>query len=192
MKYLQKTVHLFLLTLILLSCKSKNTSPSKEVISQLNLKRGGVISCGPPEELFGTVDFDMTCDVKAKKDFNLAIELLHSFEYDQSEKVFAKIIDEAPDCAMAYWGVAMCNFHPLWNPPTEAELQKGAKVVAIANSINTKSSREADYINAIGLFYKDWNRKDHHTRCTYFEKAMEELHIKYPNDNEAAIFMPFP
>ena len=188
MKYLQKTVHLFLLSLILLSCKSRNTSPSKEVISQLNLKRGGVISCGPPEELFGTVDFDMTCDVKAKKDFNLAIELLHSFEYDQSEKVFAKIIDEAPDCAMAYWGVAMCNFHPLWNPPTEAELQKGAKVVSIANSINTKSLREADYINAIGLFYKDWNKKDHHTRCINFEKAMEQLHIKYPNDHEAAIF----
>jgi hypothetical protein len=32
---------------------------------------------------------------------------LHSFEYDDAEKVFAKIIDENPECAMAYWGVAM-------------------------------------------------------------------------------------
>jgi len=130
----------------------------------------------------------MSCNEKAKKNFNLAIELLHSFEYDESEKEFAKIIDETPDCAMAYWGVAMCNFHPLWNPPTEAELQKGAKAIAIANAITTKSSREAGYINAIGLFYKGWDKKDHHTRCLDFEKAMEQLHLNYPDDHEVAIF----
>ena len=188
MKYFRKLLHVFLLSVIMLSCKSKNPSPSKEVINQLNLKRGEVISCGPPDEQFGSVDFEMTCNEKAKKDFNLAIELLHSFEYDEAEKAFAKVIYETPECAMAYWGVAMCNFHPLWNAPTEAELQKGAKAIAIANSINAKSARESGYINAIGLFYKDWNKKDHHTRCVYFEKAMEQLHTKYADDHEAAIF----
>jgi hypothetical protein len=180
--------YLFLITAILLSCKGKNTSPSKEVISQLNLKRGDIISCGAPGAQFGSVNFDMTCNEKAKNDFNHAIELLHSFVYDEAEKVFAKIIDETPDCAMAYWGVAMCNFHPLWTPPTEAELEKGAKAIAVANTVNTKSTRESGYINAIGLFYKDWDKKDHHTRCIYFEKAMEQLYIKYPGDHEAAIF----
>ena len=183
-----KLLYVFLMPAILLSCKGKNTSPSKEVISQLDLKRGDIISCGPPDAQFGYVDFDMTCNEKAKNDFNLAVELLHSFEYDQAEKIFAKIIDETPDCAMAYWGVAMCNFHPLWNPPGEAELEKGAKAIAVANAINTKSARESGYINAIGLFYKDWDKKDHHTRCIYFEKAMEQLYIKYPGDHEAAIF----
>ena len=130
----------------------------------------------------------MTCNQNARKDFNLAVELLHSFEYDESEKLFSKIIDETPECAMAYWGVAMCNFHALWNPPTEAELQKGARSIAIAKSISTKSARESGYINAIGLFYKDWEKTDHHTRCIYFEMAMEQLHIKYADDHEAAIF----
>lgn len=173
---------------MMLSCKSKNSSPSKEVIGELNLKRGDVISCGPPDAQFGSVDFEMTCNEKVKKDFDLAVELLHSFEYDESEKAFAKVIDQAPGCAMAYWGVAMCNFHPLWNPPTESELQKGAKAIEIAKSITTKSERESGYINAIGSFYKDWNKTDHHTRCIYFEKAMEQLHIKYADDHEAAIF----
>ena len=186
MKYFRRLLYAFLLPVILASCKGNN-SPSKEAISQLDLKRGDVISCGPPDAQFGTVDFEMTCDEKSKKDFNLAIELLHSFEYDEAEKVFAKIIDETPDCAMAYWGVAMCNFHPLWNPPTEAELEKGARAIAIANVL-AKSAKESAYINAIGLFYKDWNKKDHHTRCLYFEKAMEQLHVKYPGDHEAAIF----
>jgi tetratricopeptide (TPR) repeat protein len=188
MKHFRVLLYVFLLSLMMLSCKNKNSSPSKEVIAELKLKRGYVISCGPPNAQFGTVDFEMTCNEKVKKDFNLAIELLHSFEYDESEKLFSKIIDETPECAMAYWGVAMCNFHPLWNPPTESELQKGAKSIAIAKSINTKSARESGYINAIGLFYKDWDRADHHTRCIYFEKAMEQLHIKYADDHEASIF----
>ncbi|MEP6682828.1 MAG: tetratricopeptide repeat protein [Parafilimonas sp.] len=173
---------------ILASCGEKKSTPSTELINQLNLKRGEVISCGIPDHQFGTVDFEMTCDEKSKKDFNLAIELLHSFEYDESEKAFAKVIDETPDCAMAYWGVAMCNFHALWTPPTEAELEKGEKAIAIAKSISTKSARETGYINALGLFYKDWNKKDHHTRCVNFEKAMDTLHNSYPDDKEAAIF----
>jgi hypothetical protein len=188
MRYSRKLFAPFILSVILFSCKGKDQLPSKEDISQLNLKRGTVISCGSPEKKFGRVDFEMTCNEKAKKDFNLAIELLHSFEYDEAEKVFAKVIDQTPDCAMAYWGVAMCNFHPLWNPPNEAELEKGAKAIAIATAINKKSDRESGYINAIGLFYKSWNKTNYHTRCIYFEKAMERLHIKYPEDNEAAIF----
>jgi len=188
MKNSPTSLYLFLLPVILLSCTNKNTAPSKQAIAALNLKRGDVISCGVTEAQFGTLDFDMSCDEKAKKDFNLAVELLHSFEYDEAEKVFAKLVDETPECAMAYWGIAMSNFHPLWNPPTDAELQKGAKAIAIANSISTKSGRETAYINAIGLFYKDWDKTDHYTRTVAFEKAMEQLYSKYPGDHEAAVF----
>lgn len=94
MKYFRKSLQIFLLSAIITSCKSKSPYPSTEAINQLNLKRGEVISCGPPEEQFGSVDFEMTCNEKEKKAFNLAIELLHSFEYDEAEKVFAKVIDE--------------------------------------------------------------------------------------------------
>ena len=172
----------------IISCNNKNLIPSQKLIKELDLKRGNIISCGPPDTQFGSVNFDITCDEKVKNDFNLAIELLHSFEYDESEKVFAKIIDKAPDCAMAYWGVAMCNFHALWTPPTEAELLKGSKAIDIAKSITHKSARESAYINAIGLFYNDWNTLDHHTRCVRFENAMEKVHTVYSDDKEAAIF----
>ena len=191
MKYLLNTsVWLFYILSVaaLISCNGNNSVPSKELINQINLKRGNVISCGAPDKQFGSVYFEMTCNEKAKKDFNLAIELLHSFEYDESEKVFAKVIDETPECAMAYWGVAMCNFHPLWTPPTEAELQKGSKAIEIANTISKKSERESAYINAIATFYKDWNKTDHHTRCINYEKVMEKIYTTYPYDKEASIF----
>ena len=191
MKYLLNTL-LWLFCILsvaaLISCNGNNSVPSKELINQIDLKRGNVISCGSPDKQFGSVDFEMTCNEKAKKDFNLAIELLHSFEYDESEKVFAKVIDETPECAMAYWGVAMCNFHPLWTPPTELELQKGSKAIGIANTISKKSERESAYINAISTFYQDWNKTDHHTRCINYEKAMGKIHTAYPDDKEAAIF----
>lgn len=171
-----------------LSCNYKRPSPSQALIKQLNLIRGDVISCGPPDAQFGSANFAITGDEKTQKDFNLAIELLHSFEYDESEKVFAKIIDETPGCAMAYWGVAMCNFHALWTPPAEPELVKGAKAIAIATSVTNKSARESGYINALGLFYKDWKTTTHLTRCINWEHAMEKLHAAYPDDKEAAIF----
>ncbi|MBC7829961.1 MAG: tetratricopeptide repeat protein [Chitinophagaceae bacterium] len=174
--------------LTLLSCGAKNNNPKKEAINAINLKRGDLVLCGKSDNQLGTVAFESSCSEKGKKDFNLGIALLHSFEYDEAEKVFAKIIDEDPECAMAYWGVAMSNYHPLWAPPTLPELEKGAKAIAIAQSLTKKSKKESAYIDAIGLFYKDWNKTDHRTRAVNFEKAMEKLHTDYPNDGEVAIF----
>ena len=177
-----------ILSLLPLSCLKKKAGPSAAVIKEMNLKRGAVISCGPSEQQFGSVAFKISSRQNLQSDFNFALTLLHSFEYEEAEKVFAKIIDKYPDCAMAYWGVAMANFHPLWTPPAEPELKKGAKAITIAQSLAPKTTREAYYINAIGAFYQDWDKVDHKTRCLCFEKGMEFLYTKYPHDKEAAIF----
>ena len=180
--------HPFLLFFLLVSCKQRST-PSAETINDIKLKRGEIVLCGPPGKQFGTVEFLTSCSPKTKKDFDLAIALLHSFEYEESEKMFAKIINDEPGCAMAYWGVAMCNYHQVWPaPPSTVELEKGNKVIAIAESLAGKTKREADYINAIGSFYKNWKAIDHHTRALSFEHAMEKIYNDYPQDKEAAIF----
>jgi tetratricopeptide (TPR) repeat protein len=173
---------------VLSSCNGKNNTPSTDAINAIDLKRGDIASCGPPDKQFGLVEFETSCSGNVKKEVNLAVALLHSFEYDEAEKTFAKIIDEEPACAIAYWGVAMCSNHPLWSPPTESELKKGAKAIAIAQSIAKKSKRESDYIEAMALFYKNWDNENHHIRSIHFEKAMERLYLDYPSDKEAAIF----
>jgi len=175
MKPVQTLLLLLFFCLLITSC-SNNEAPSKEAITALDLKKGALVSCGAANQQFGTVSFNMSCDEKVKSDFNLAMELLHSFEYDEAEKVFAKIIDQSPNCAMASWGIAMSNFHPLWTPPTEPELKKGLQALQIAKAIGNKSARETGYINAIAQYYDDWKNTDHHTRCLRFEKAMEKLH----------------
>jgi tetratricopeptide (TPR) repeat protein len=176
------------LLFVLTGCKGENKAPAPEAINEIQLKRGAVVSCSPGDKLFGAVSFENSCSEKLKKDFDLGIAMLHSFEYDEAEKVFAKIIDEEPETAIAYWGVAMSNFHPLWTPPTAPELEKGAKAIALAQSLTKKTKREAAYIDALASFYKDRDKTDHITRCNNYEKAMEKVHADYPNDIEAAIF----
>ena len=186
-QYKQLVLTFFFLT-ALYSCQQKRDDPSNDAVSAINLKRGELVSCGPADKQLGAVEFETSCPGKVKKDFNLAIALLHSFEYEEAEIVFAKVIDQAPECAMAYWGVAMSNYHPLWAPPMQAELEKGAKAIAVAQSIKQKSKRESAFIDAIALFYKDWISTDHHTRSIRFEKAMEKTYTEFPGDKEAAIF----
>ena len=171
-----------------ISCSNNKEDQSKDLIGSLNLKRGEVVACGPLEGQLGKTSFLATVPEKLRADFNMAIALLYSFEYDESEKMFAKVIDEAPDCAMAYWGVAMSNFHPLWAPPSPAELEKGAKAIKIARSINKKTKRESDYIEAIATFYEEPDKLDHRSRVLNFEKAMGKIYLDYPDDKEAPVF----
>jgi tetratricopeptide (TPR) repeat protein len=170
------------------SCKIKNNTVSAADINAMNLRRGDLVLCGVSGNKFGTVDFGTSCSAKEKNNLELAVALLHSFEYDEAEKIFSRIIDEEPGCAMAYWGVAMSNFHALWTPAAQPELEKGLKAIEIARSIHQKSERESGYIEAIAAYYDGWNKADHHTRCIRFENAMGTMYKKYPGDKEAAIF----
>jgi tetratricopeptide (TPR) repeat protein len=181
-------VKVFLTTAILLSCSGSKDQLNSDLKS-LALFRGDVALCGSEEGKFGKVSFGLSCAEKVSENFNLATALLHSFEYSEAEKVFAKVIDEDPGCVMAYWGVAMCNFHPLWAPPSEAELRKGSRVIELARSLSGDvSTRESAYVEAIATIYDQWETFDHQTRLLKFEEASERVFRKYPDDNEAAIF----
>jgi len=184
------TITTFLLAAMPFSCGDrKNAGPFDSELQLLDLNRGDIALCGSASGQFGTVAFRLACSEKVKENFNLATALLHSFEYAESEKVFSKVIDEDPKCVMAYWGAAMCNFHPLWEIPSQKDLEKGARIVALARSlVADKSSRESDYLEAIATIYDQWSELDHHTRILKFEKASEHIHLKYPKDAEAAIF----
>lgn len=174
--------------LVFISCNNKKEVQSTDLIGSLNLKRGEVVACGPLDGQLGKTSFVATVPDNLRPDFNTAIALLYSFEYDEAEKMFAKVIDQAPETAMAYWGVAMSNFHPLWAPPTPPELEKGTKAIEIARSIDNKTKRESDYIEAIAVFYKDADKLDHRSRVLNFEKAMEKIYLDYPEDKDAPVF----
>lgn len=171
------------LTLLLgTGCKNKSANKATATIDFL---RGDLLLCGSGQ--FGEVSFSLSCDYSVRESFDLAVSLLHSFEYAEAEKAFVKVIDVDPNCAMAYWGVAMSIYHALWKAPGMDELKKGVEVLKLAESL-PKTAKEEDYLNAIGAYYSDWETVDHKVRALQMEKKMEGIFMKYPDDTEAAIF----
>ena len=136
----------------------------------------------------GEVTFETSCKDAVRKDFSRAVAMMHSFWYAQAEQVFTKIAADDPDCAMAQWGMAMSNYHPLWAPPTPDELRRGHDAAVRAKAAGAPTPRERAFIDAIHGFYADAEKVDHPTRAAAYAKAMEALAASHPADDEAAIF----
>ena len=139
-------------------------------------------------EKIGKVNFPISCGIAAQEQFNRAVAFLHSFWYAEALKAFTSLAENNPDCAMGYWGIAMSLWHPLWQPPDVETLKKGWAAVEKAKALNVKSERERDYIAAVEAFYMDSEVLDHRTRALAYEKAMEQIYLRYPEDLEAAVF----
>ena len=139
-------------------------------------------------EKLGTVSFATSCAPAVEAPFARAVALLHSFWYDEAEKAFGELAMANPSCAMAHWGVAMSLYHPIWAPPTPAEIKRGQEAVAKAKAAAAPTERERDYVAAIETFFRDADTVDHRTRAVAYEKAMEGVHARHPDDREAAIF----
>jgi hypothetical protein len=134
------------------------------------------------------VNFPISCSPASQKAFNHAAWTLHSFWYPEALTSFSDIAKGEPGCAMAYWGIAMSHWYPLWFPPSEAALKAGSEAVQKAEAAGPKTEREKAYVAAIAAFYRDYDKADHKTRAVAYEKAMEQVHAKYPDDAEAGVF----
>jgi tetratricopeptide (TPR) repeat protein len=165
------------------SCQNKDAGTRPDLKS-IDLLRGEITMCGSQ---LGEVNFMVPCSKESQETFTLGLALLHSFEYEEAEKAFVKTIDKDPTCVMAYWGVAMSNFHSLWLQSGTKYLEKGAQILQIAQTL-PKSEQEQDYLDAIQVFYTGWDSIDHNKRKRLFADKMETLYKKYPDDKEAAIF----
>ncbi|MFI5371309.1 MAG: hypothetical protein ACHQ52_07090, partial [Candidatus Eisenbacteria bacterium] len=130
----------------------------------------------------------MSCAPEHQAEFDRAVAVLHSFFYEESERQFASIASRDPRCAMAWWGIAMSLWHPLWEPPDSVSLALGWRAIQHADSLGAGTERERGYIAALSCFYRNWDKVDHRTRALAYEHAMERLHAEFPADTEAAIF----
>ncbi len=141
---------------------------------------------GDPEKL-GQVSFPVSCTPAAQQQFNRAMAMLHSFWYARAEQEFRGVAEQDPSCAMAYWGVAMTHYHLLWEFPSAEDLAAGSGAIRKAKAAGAKTPRERDYITALSSYFEDADKIDRDARATKYEKAMEELYAKYPQDLEAGM-----
>jgi tetratricopeptide (TPR) repeat protein len=143
----------------------------------------------PRGEKLGRVLFKTSCTPEAQQEFERALAMLHSFYFPETVKAFTKVTEIDPGCAIAYWGLAVSTRpNPLVGPFDAATLKRGLDAVEKGKMIGAKTQRERDWLDAIEAFYKDFDKVDQDTRTRNYEKAMEALAKKYPNDVEAKIF----
>ena len=149
----------------------------------------GDLPKGKSIEELGRVMFQTSCTPQAQAQFERALAMLHSFFFPETIKAFSAVAETDPNCAIAYWGIAVSQRpNPLVGPFDAATLKRGLEAVQKGKTIGAKTERERDWLAAIEEFYKDYDKVDQDTRAKNYEKAMEALAKKYPDDVEAKIF----
>jgi len=143
---------------------------------------------GEPEKL-GRVHFKTSCSPEAQKQFERALAMLHSFFFPETVKAFTAIPATDPSCAIAYWGIAISQRpNPLVGPFDAATLKRGLDAIEKGEAIGPETQRERDWLAALKEYYQDYDKVDQDTRTRNYERAMERLANKYPDDVEAKIF----
>ena len=112
------------------NAKTTNTPPAEAGETKAENRNGGeardtvrpesqgqVVRAVPTQPAFiiedcGEVDFPVTCALdESRQFFNQGIAQLHTHWYFEAARSFLHVLASEPDCAMAYWGLAMANAH---------------------------------------------------------------------------------
>jgi tetratricopeptide (TPR) repeat protein len=152
----------------------------------------------------GKVDFPVACAPAAQAEFARGVALLHSFFYEEARRIFTSVAEQDPKCAMAQWGIAMSWWHPIWTPPTPDEMSAGKAAIEKAVAMKAGTDRERGFITALNVYYNTPDSSGTaavgqschgpvgpRDRVLAYEKAMRQLHEKYPDDFEAQTFYAF-
>jgi hypothetical protein len=138
---------------------------------------------------FGKVHFPTSCSPQVQPQFERAVAMLHSFFFPEHIKAFQAVIKADPGCAMAYWGLAISQRpNPLVPPWPEENLKRALEAIQQGKAV-AKTERERDWLNALEAVYRDYEKVPTSERSQRYERAMEELARKYPDDKEASIFL---
>jgi tetratricopeptide (TPR) repeat protein len=141
----------------------------------------------------GDVNFPVSCTPQAQAKFNTLVALLYSFYWEKIDGAANDVLVADPSCAMAYWAKAVASIdNALGSPPTPKQEEQGWAAVQAAHRLGGgKTPRERDYIAAVESLFKDRASVPFSERAKTYEKALEQIHLRYPADSEAAVLYGF-
>jgi tetratricopeptide (TPR) repeat protein len=142
----------------------------------------------PAGAKLGAVSFEISCNAELQPEFDRAVALLHSFWHSEAQRVFEKLAAADPNCAMAYWGVAMSHFHLGLSWPAPADIELGRQALARAAAAAEKDAREAAYIMALRELYSDFKIEDSWKYFRSYADKLSQIAAMYPKDLEAKVF----
>jgi len=140
------------------------------------------------DQQFGTVHFATSCNETAQRRFDRAMRYQHSFWYKASQEIFQETLKADPQCAIAYWGIALGLLDNPHGATPAPNLPLGLAAIKAAQALGAKTQRERDYIDALALMYVDYDKTTQAQRIQSYLKAMADLAARYPDDEEAQIF----
>jgi len=152
------------------------------------------MSAAPPafgqeesDQRLGRVHFLTSCNDTAQRRFDRGMRYQHSFWYRESKAIFEETLNADAGCAIAYWGIALSLLYNPHAPPPPENLPLGLAALQKGKAVGAKTERERDFIDALLVFYTDYDKVDHRTRVQSYLKAMEAVAQRYPDDDEAQI-----
>jgi tetratricopeptide (TPR) repeat protein len=141
-----------------------------------------------PKDL-GTVDFATSCNPTTKAKFNEAVAMLHSFWFAESRAEFEGVLKADPNCAIAYWGIALTHwgnpFAGLRQPQTIAN---GKAAIDKGLATGAPTAREKAYIEAVGILFSSADVTTQRQRVLDYERATGRVSVANKGDVEARIF----
>ncbi len=140
------------------------------------------------DQKLGKVHFATSCNETAQRRFDRAMRYQHSFWYAQSKEIYQEAIKADPECAIAYWGIALSLLSNPHSAIPAPNLPLGLAAIEKAKALGAKTERERDYIDALSVMYVDYDKVPQQARVQSYLKKMEALAAKYPDDDEAQIF----
>lgn len=158
------------------------------ILASLSLCLAGQNTASPsPSAGLGKVIFPNSCSSAAQPTLVKGIAQLHSFQYAAAESAFTEVSQTDPKCAIAYWGLAMSSYRPLWDGANEKALKKGRRFLEQIQQDWPITKREREYIDAISIIFSN-DRRSGDERIAAYSRAMAEVAKHYPDDGEAQAF----
>jgi tetratricopeptide (TPR) repeat protein len=140
-------------------------------------------------EKLGKVTFPTSCAPAVQAQFETGVAMLHSYWFNYARKTFEAVVQQDPNCALAYWGIAVDLLgNSLVGPPSSKDAEAASAALEKARAIDIKTQRERDWIDAISAYYRDYEKVPLDARLTAYNNAMERITQRYPDDYEAWVF----
>jgi len=119
--------------------------------------------------------------------FDQGLSLVFAFNHDEAIRSFKKAAEIDPQCAMAWWGVALAlgpNYNIDVTPETEvAAYEAIQKAVALKDKV---SQVDRDYIDTMAVRFTNAKDPDLKKLAHDYVAAARKLSEKYPDDMDAA------
>ena len=96
------------------------------------------------DQQLGTLHFATSCNEVAQRRFDRAMRYQHSYWYLAAKELFDQVLQADPDCAMAYWGIALTLVDNPHLAIPQANLAPGLAAIQKAKAMGAKTERERD------------------------------------------------